>query len=221
MAERHRNTQEINRTDEFSDEEELESKGIKLPPTREDIGRLMTINNGKYKEELYLIHVSHNATQDENGTRLKIKYGKIEKILMRRFRLRKLRSEKGKPYTTSPGEYLARICGTREEQEERCDKLHKNVKSVLLSQSDLNIYEVHVKISHAFAYTEDVQTESPTSSTSSIAKRSQRQTKINDYMSPQTGAASNTSADQGYSTQTSGVPTHPSTPTRPQDPCDN
>ena len=218
MAERHRNTREINQTDEFSDEEELQSKGIKLPPTREDVGRLMTINNGKYKEELYLVHNSYNAARDENGTRLKIKYSEIEKILMSRFRLRKLRSEKGKPYTTSPGEYLARICGTREEQEERCDKLHKNVKSVLLSQSDLNIREVHVKISRAEAYTADVQTESPIVTN----KRSQRQTKINDYMSPQTGAASNTSADQGYGTQTSGIPTDlPSTPTRPQDPCDN
>ena len=132
MAERHsRDTVKINptdMTDEFSDVEELENKGIKLPPTREDVGRLLAINNGKYKEELYLVHISYNAAQDENGTRLKIKYGEIEKILMRRFRLRKLQSEKGKPYTTSPGEYLARICGAREEQEERCEKLHKNVK---------------------------------------------------------------------------------------------
>ena len=90
--------------------EYLREKGISLPPTREDVRKLLTVDDGKYTDELVLIQGNHNSRQENR----EINYDEIKRVLTKEFNLHRLTSNPGEPYTNSRGDYLARICGNRD-----------------------------------------------------------------------------------------------------------
>ena len=122
----------IEPADGFSDVEDLKQHGICLPPTREDVHQLQKVYDGKYADELYFVEANYNAMKDEKKRKKKktaVKYKKVENYLLEKFRLYKLKSTKGRPFSTSRGHYLGRIRGDKEAQTKRADKIRKQIKS--------------------------------------------------------------------------------------------
>ena len=132
--------EEIEQADGFSDVEYLREKGISLPPTREDVRKLLILDDGKYTDELVLIQGNYNSRQENR----EINYDEIKRVLTKEFNLHRLTSNRGEPYTNSRGDYLARIRGNRDEQRKRIRKICKQIKQRLLSNEKVNISKAHI-----------------------------------------------------------------------------
>lgn len=138
------------------DFEVLRRRRILMPPTREDICRLLEMN--EYNDEMFLITANYNSKKKKPGSgggrerRMNINHRRIENILTDEFKLHKLQSNPRQPYTNSRGVYLARICGDRNEQRRRVRKLCSQIRQRLLTDLSLNIDKAHVIGSLVFYY---------------------------------------------------------------------
>ena len=187
----------IEPADSFSDEEDLKESGISLPPTREDVQKLLEVYDSKYSEELYLIKANYNAKKDQRQRSTKIKYKDTEAILFKKFHLYKLKSTKGRPYTNSRGHYLGRFTGDKEAHTGRADKIRRQIKTRLVSEPTLNIAEAHVVVTPAINYGKDDDYEAAGRSSAvsqTPNRRRRRQKKLTYYFS-------SPASDQGYGTQ--------------------
>ena len=172
--------------------EDLSGKDISLPPTREDIRKLLEVDEEKYVDELFLIQGNYNSIQNEGG-REDINYEEIKRILTKEFHLYRLQSNQGEPYTNSRGDYLARIRGDRDEQRKRVRKLCRQIKQRLLSDPKVNIAKAHVIASLVIYYGDAEDT--PPVAIAQARRLPPGQQTIDQYLSP------NISHDQGYATQ--------------------
>ena len=146
--------EEIEPAENFSDMEALREEGISLPPTREDIRKLLTVDDGKYIDELVLIQGNYNSRQENR----EINYEEIKRVLTKEFNLHRLTSNRGEPYTNSRGDYLARIRGNRDEQRKRIRKICKQIKQRLLSNEKVNISKAHIVASLVLYYGDEEDT---------------------------------------------------------------
>ena len=179
--------------DYFSDEDDLKEKGISLPPTREDVQKLLEVYDGKYAEELCFIRANYDAKKDQRQKSLKIKYKETETIMFKEFHLYKLKSTKGQPFTNSRGHYLGHIPGDKETQTRRADKIRKQIKRRLESDPLLNIAAAHVVVAPAINYgNEDDEAAAGSSGTAvSQTPNTRIQQKLTDLWSTP-------ASDQGY-----------------------
>ena len=168
----------IELADDFSDLEELRVEGISLPPTREDIRKLLIVGDGKYTDELVLIQGNYNSRQENR----EINYDEIKRILTKEFNLYRLRSNPGEPYTNSRGDYLARIRGDRDVQRKRIRKICKQIKHRLLSSEKVNISKAHIVASLVLYYGDEEDT--PQAATSGRILLPPGQQPITNFMTP-------------------------------------
>ena len=187
--------EKIESADTFSDVEDLKEEGISLPPTREDVHKLLTVSGGKYEGELYLFQANYNSRRTRDGKVCKIDYDEIKRILRKEFNLYKLKSTPGQPFSNSRGVYLAQISG--DEKCARVDKLCQQIKQQLTSNKKLNVKWAHIIGSPAVDYGGAAETMEASYSSSTAAttparqgrrkKRSllQGQTLMDSYLQPQ------------------------------------
>lgn len=170
--------------------EDLSGKDISLPPTREDIRKLLEVDEEKYVDELFLIQANYNSIQNEGG-REDINYDEIKRILTKEFHLHRLQSNQGEPYTNSRGDYLAHIRGDRDEQQKRVRKLCRQIKQRLQSDPKVNIAKAHVIASLVIYYGDAEDT--PPAAIAQARRLPPGQQTMDQYL--------NISHDQGYATQ--------------------
>ena len=184
--------EEIEPADDFSDMEALREEGISLPPTREDIRKLLTVDDGKYTDELVLIQGNYNSRQENR----EINYEEIKRVLTKEFNLHRLTSNPGEPYTNSRGDYLARIRGNRDEQRKRIRKICKQIKQRLLSNEKVNISKAHIVASLVLYYGDEEDT--PRAAAAGRKLLPAGQSPITDYLNPRDD--SHFVTDPGYGT---------------------
>ena len=204
--------EEVEAADEFSDVEDLEKEGISLPPTREELFKLLKVNEEKYKDELYTFHINYNSKRREDGRATNINYSEIQRVLSKEFNFYKLRSTPGQPFSNNRGEYLARITG--EEKLTRVNRLRYQIRERLRSDPKMNVEAVRFKISPAVNYgdAEEMEASCSTNHTTPVRQRRARslprgQTVMDSYLHGNESTPPAPSADQGYGTQGSFPPT--------------
>ena len=211
--------EEVEPADDFSDVEDLEREGISLPPTREELQKLLKVYEEKYKDELYTFHLNYNAKKREDGRATNINYSEIQRVLSKEFNFYKLKSTPGQPFSNTRGEYLARITG--EEKLTRVNRLRHQIRERLKSDPKMNVEAVHIKASPAVNYgdaEEMTETSCSTVRTTPVHQRRARslprgQTLMDSYLHGNESTLPPPSADQGYGTQGTFPPSPPTSET--------